>query len=106
MTDEFKIDLAKVYAMKLLTSLKEFGADDYEYFTEQLREYRKEIIEEEFAKRDSRSPRIDQDFPNLRLTERPQTMEGEIRERPIPRVFGEADSNERIFDNEQEIKEL
>ncbi len=106
MDNEFKIDLAKVYAMKLLTSLKEFGADDYDYFTEQLREFRKEVIEEEFAKRDSRSARIDQDFPNLRFTERPQKMEGENRERPIPRILGEADSNERIFDNEQEIKEL
>ncbi len=106
MSEQPKIDLAKLYAEKLLSVIREYGADEHEYFIEQLREYREKIIEEEFAKRDSRYTRIDQDFPNLRLAERPQTMEGEIRERPIPRVFGEADSNERIFDNEQEIKEL
>ncbi len=106
MSEQPKIDLAKLYAEKLLSVIREYGADEHEYFIEQLREFRKEIIQEEFAKRDSRSARIDQDFSNLRFTERHQKMEGEIRERPIPRILGEADSNERIFDNEQEIKEL
>lgn len=106
MTDEFKIDLTKIYAWKIIEIFKEYGQEELDYVIGQLREYRKKIIEEEFAKRDSRNARIDQDFPHLRFTERPQTMEGEIRERPAPRILGEADSNKRIFDNEQEIKEL
>lgn len=105
MDNEPKIDLAKVYAMKLLQTLKEFGADDYDYITKQLREYRTEI-EKELSARDKSYARIDKDLPNLRLTERPQTLEGEIRTRPIPRILGETDSNERIFDDPKEIKEL
>lgn len=105
MDNESKIDLAKVYAMKLLQALKEFGADDYNYLIEQLREYRAEI-EKEFAARDKNYSRIDEDLPNLRLTERPQTLEGKIRTRPIPRILGETDSSKRIFDDPEKIEEL
>lgn len=102
--NEPKIDLPKIYTFKILESLKiEFGADEYDSTTRLLREF-KEAIEKEFTARDKRSPDISKDNPNIRLTERPQTLEGVTRERPAPTILGQ--TNENIFDNPEKIETL
>lgn len=98
MDNEPKIDLAKVYAMKLLQALKEFGADDYDYLIRQLRSYRTEI-EKELAARDKSYIRIDEDYPIRTFVERVQSLQ-----RSVPNIL--TNTVEGKFDDPKEIKEL